>query len=161
VPDELLGIGVLIGALFAGPLIARLGEIAVCAIGLLTFAAAITIAVAPSLPLAFVAMPFSGLGNTLIGVAFTTLLRRRTPDPADRRVSAAADPARRANLAADLREQWRTSSTRKRRWMQSRWDRLGHDHRWLTDLSPGPPSPATSSVIRRAAVDQTPPPAPG
>jgi MFS family permease len=87
------GIGVLIGALVAGRLITRLGEIAVCAIGLLTFAIAITIAIAPSLPLAFVAMPFSGLGNTLIGVAFTTLLQRRTPDPLIGRVCAAADMA--------------------------------------------------------------------
>jgi MFS family permease len=87
------GVGVLIGALFAGRLIARLGEIAVCAIGLLTFATAITIAITPALPLAFVAMPFSGLGNTLIGVAFTTLLQRRTPDLLIGRVSAAADMA--------------------------------------------------------------------
>jgi len=87
------GIGVLIGALFAGRLITRFGEIAVCAIGLLTFATAITIAVVPSLPLAFLAMPFSGLGNTLIGVAFTTLLQRRTPDLLIGRVSAAADMA--------------------------------------------------------------------
>jgi predicted MFS family arabinose efflux permease len=87
------GIGVLIGALVAGRLITRLGEIAVCAIGLLTFATAITIAITPSLPLAFVAMPFSGAGNTLIGVAFTTLLQRRTPDPLIGRVTAAADMA--------------------------------------------------------------------
>jgi len=87
------GVGVLIGALFAGRLLTRLGEVAVCAIGLLTFAAALGIAVTPSLPLAFVAMPFSGVGNTLIGVAFTTLLQRRTPDLLIGRVSAAADMA--------------------------------------------------------------------
>jgi MFS family permease len=87
------GVGVLIGALFAGRLMTRLGEIAVCAIGLLTFAVAIAVAVASSLPLAFVAMPFSGVGNALISVAFSTLLQRRTPDLLIGRVSAAADMA--------------------------------------------------------------------
>jgi hypothetical protein len=51
------------------------------------------------------------------------------------------DPSRRANLADGLRYQWRSSSTRKRRWLQSRWDQLGYDHRWLTDLAPETPSP--------------------
>jgi hypothetical protein len=52
------------------------------------------------------------------------------------------DPSRRANLADGLRYQWRTSSTRKRRWLQSRWDQLGYDHRWLTELAPeAPPLP--------------------
>jgi predicted MFS family arabinose efflux permease len=64
------GIGVLFGALVAGRLLTRLGEIAVWAIGLLTFAAAIAIAITPPLPLAVVAMPFSGAGSILIGVAF-------------------------------------------------------------------------------------------
>jgi hypothetical protein len=42
------------------------------------------------------------------------------------------DPSRRANLADGLRYQWRTSGIRQRRWLQSRWDQLGYDHRWLT-----------------------------
>lgn len=50
------------------------------------------------------------------------------------------DPSRRGGLADGLRYQWRTSSTRKRRWLQSRWDQLGYDHRWLTELTPETPS---------------------
>jgi len=53
------------------------------------------------------------------------------------------DPSRRANLADGLRYQWRTSNTRKRRWLQSRWDQIGYDHRWLTGLAPETPSPPT------------------
>lgn len=49
-------------------------------------------------------------------------------------------PTRRSSLADGLRYQWRTSSTRKRRWLQSRWDQLGYDHRWLTSLAPDPPA---------------------
>jgi hypothetical protein len=38
-------------------------------------------------------MPFAGLGNAVVGVAFTTLLQRRTPEELMGRVSAAADLA--------------------------------------------------------------------
>ncbi|MET7427248.1 hypothetical protein [Dactylosporangium sp. NPDC005555] len=51
------------------------------------------------------------------------------------------DPTRRANLAEELRHTWRTATARNRRWLQSRWDQIGYDHRWLTDLAPEPPSP--------------------
>jgi hypothetical protein len=54
-------------------------------------------------------------------------------------------PRRRGNLADGLRDQWRASNMRKRRWLQSRWDQLGYDHRWLTDLSLAPPSPDGST----------------
>jgi MFS family permease len=85
------GAGVLIGALFAARIVARLGESAAVAIGILTFGIAIAVAVDPVLYLALIAMPFAGVGNTLVGVAFNTLLQRRTPGPLMGRVSAAAD----------------------------------------------------------------------
>jgi predicted MFS family arabinose efflux permease len=85
------GIGVLIGALLAGRIMARLGEIAVSAIGIVTFGIAIAIAVDPVVYLAFIAMPFAGIGNAVIGVAFNTLLQRRTPEALMGRASAAAD----------------------------------------------------------------------
>jgi MFS family permease len=85
------GVGVLVGALLAGRLVARLGEMAVSAIGILTFGVAIGVAVDPVLALALIAMPFAGVGNTLVGVAYNTLLQRRTPGPLMGRVSAAAD----------------------------------------------------------------------
>ncbi|MFI5937819.1 hypothetical protein [Actinoplanes sp. NPDC051494] len=50
-------------------------------------------------------------------------------------------PHRRDGLADRLRHQWRSASTRQRRWLQSRFDQLGYDHRWLTDLAPEPPGP--------------------
>jgi MFS family permease len=87
------GLGVLIGAAFAGRIMAHLGEIAVCAIGILTFGIAIAIAIDPVVYLAFIAMPFAGIGNTIVGIAFTTLLQRRTPGTLMGRVSAAADMA--------------------------------------------------------------------
>lgn len=87
------GLGVLIGAVFAGRIMTHLGEMAVCAIGILTFAAAIAIAVDPVLYLALIAMPFAGIGNTIVGIAYNTLLQRRTPDPLMGRASAAADMA--------------------------------------------------------------------
>jgi MFS family permease len=87
------GVGVLVGAIFAGRIMARLGEIAVCAIGILTFAVAIAVAVDPVLYLALIAMPFAGIGNTIVGIAFSTLLQRRTPDLLMGRASAAADMA--------------------------------------------------------------------
>jgi MFS family permease len=85
------GVGVLIGALFAGRIMAHLGEVAVAAIGILTFGIAIALAVDPVLYLAFIAMPFAGVGNAIVGVAFNTLLQRRTPDALMGRASAAAD----------------------------------------------------------------------
>ncbi|MEV4661076.1 hypothetical protein AB0J85_03920 [Micromonospora echinofusca] len=42
-------------------------------------------------------------------------------------------PERRHLLGDNLRYLWRTSAARKQRWMRSRWDHLGYDHRWLTD----------------------------
>jgi MFS family permease len=87
------GVGVVVGALSVGRVMARLGEVAVCAIGILTFAVAIAAAVYPALWLALVAMPFSGLANAAVGVGFTTLLQRRTPEPLMGRVTAAADMA--------------------------------------------------------------------
>ena len=51
------------------------------------------------------------------------------------------DPHRRDGLAAGLCHQWRAAGTRQRRWLQSRLDQLGYDHRWLTDLVPEPPAP--------------------
>lgn len=85
------GVGVLIGALLTGRIMARLGEVTVAAIGILTFGIAIAIAVDPVLYLAFIAMPFAGIGNAVVGVAFNTLLQRRTPDALMGRASAAAD----------------------------------------------------------------------
>jgi MFS family permease len=85
------GVGVLIGALFAPRVMARLGEVAAVAIGILTFGIAIGIAVDPTVYLALIAMPFAGIGNTVVGVAFGTLLQRLTPGPLMGRVSAAAD----------------------------------------------------------------------
>ncbi|MFG1914388.1 hypothetical protein [Micromonospora sp. NPDC048898] len=41
-------------------------------------------------------------------------------------------PERRHLLNDNLRYLWHTSSARKRRWMRSRWDHVGYDHRWLT-----------------------------
>lgn len=53
------------------------------------------------------------------------------------------DPSRRAGLADGLRHLWRTAGVRQRRWLRSRWDHLGYDHRWLTDVPPeAPPLPA-------------------
>ncbi|GAA3251250.1 hypothetical protein ACFO1B_43645 [Dactylosporangium siamense] len=53
------------------------------------------------------------------------------------------DPHRRNNLADGLRDQWRSAGTRQRRWLQTRFDQLGYDHRWLTELTPETaPSPA-------------------
>jgi MFS family permease len=99
-PPEFLGVlvtvqgaGVLLGALLAGRVMTRLGEVALCAIGILTFGIAIGLAVCPSVGVAFLAMPFAGLGNTVVGIAFGTLLQRRTPGPLIGRVSAAADMA--------------------------------------------------------------------
>jgi hypothetical protein len=49
------------------------------------------------------------------------------------------DPRRRDGLSDGLRHQWRSADTRQRRWLQSRFDQLGYDHRWLTDLAPEAP----------------------
>ena len=57
------------------------------------------------------------------------------------------DPTRRANLAEGLRYTWRTATVRNRRWLQSRWDQLGYDHRWLTDLEPEAPSPPSQPEL--------------
>jgi hypothetical protein len=54
------------------------------------------------------------------------------------------DPHYRSGLADGFRRKWRTSNTRKRRWLQSRWDQIGYNHRWLTNLPPeaAPPRPS-------------------
>jgi MFS family permease len=85
------GVGTVAGALAAPRAMAKLGEVTVVAVGLLAFGVAIGIAVKPSLILAFIAMPFAGVGNAAASVAFGTLLQRRTPGPLMGRVSAAAD----------------------------------------------------------------------
>ncbi len=85
------GVGTLAGALAAPRLMAKLGEVAVVAIGLIAFGIAIGVAAKPSLILAMVAMPFAGVGNAAASVAFGTLLQRRTPGPLMGRASAAVD----------------------------------------------------------------------
>jgi len=55
------------------------------------------------------------------------------------------DPHRRNNLADGLRHQWRSAGTRQRRWLQARFDQLGYDHRWLTELTPQTPPTNTDS----------------
>ncbi|MBW6435843.1 hypothetical protein KZ829_19055 [Actinoplanes hulinensis] len=56
------------------------------------------------------------------------------------------EPGRRVNLTDGLRHQWLTSTIRQRRWLQSRWDQLGYDHSWLTELAPeaSPPLATTN-----------------
>lgn len=63
------------------------------------------------------------------------------------------DPRRRDRLADGLRDQWRTAGTRQRRWLQCRFDQLGYDHHWLTDLAPAPPSPEDSPVVAANLTD--------
>jgi MFS family permease len=85
------GIGAVLGALNAARTMRRIGEVAVLAIGLAAFGAAIAVLVYPTLWLTFVALPVSGIGNGVAFVAFGTLLQRRTPGLLMGRVSAATD----------------------------------------------------------------------
>jgi hypothetical protein len=54
-------------------------------------------------------------------------------------------PHRRNNLVDGLRHQWRSAGTRQRRWLQARFDQLGYDHRWLTELTPQTAPPPTNT----------------
>src|SRR5215475_2319767 len=85
------GIGAIFGALVAPHLMTRIGETAVVAIAIGAFGVCIGLVIYPSVVLALIAMPFSGLANTAGFVAYSTLLQRRTPGPLMGRVSAATD----------------------------------------------------------------------
>jgi MFS family permease len=84
------GVGGLIGALLAGRIIARLGELVAVALGLFGFALSIALMTYPLLALGLVAMPFSGAGIALATIGFGTLMQTRTPGPLMGRVSTAA-----------------------------------------------------------------------
>ena len=54
-------------------------------------------------------------------------------------------PHSRKGLADKLRRHWRAAGIRQRRWLQSRFDQLGYDHRWLTELTPQTPPLPTNT----------------
>jgi MFS family permease len=86
------GVGAIIGGLTASRAVRRLGEIAVCVIGLVALAAAtIVCAAAPTIIVVLVGAAICGLGLPWTFVAFTTLMQRRSPGHLIGRVSTAVE----------------------------------------------------------------------
>ena len=86
------GVGAVLGGLTASYAVRRLGEIAVCAVGLTALAVAtIVCAAAPTIALVLVGAAICGLGLPWTFVAFTTLMQRRSPGHLIGRVSTAVE----------------------------------------------------------------------
>jgi MFS family permease len=86
------GVGAIIGGLTASRAVRRLGEIAVCVVGLVALAAAtIVCAAAPTIIVVLIGAAICGLGLPWTFVAFTTLMQRRSPGHLIGRVSTAVE----------------------------------------------------------------------
>jgi MFS family permease len=86
------GVGAVLGGLTASRAVRRLGEIATCALGLTTLAAAtIVCAAAPGIGLVLIGAGICGFGLPWTFVAFTTLMQRRSPGHLIGRVSTAVE----------------------------------------------------------------------
>ncbi|MDX2971332.1 MFS transporter [Kribbella solani] len=86
------GVGAVLGGLTAGRAVRRFGEIAVCAAGLTTLAAATVVCiVAPTMTVVLAGAAICGVGLPWTFVAFTTLMQRRSPRHLIGRVSTAVD----------------------------------------------------------------------
>ena len=86
------GVGAIIGGLTAAAAVRRLGEVAVCALGLVALAVStIVCIVAPTVAVVLVGAAICGLGLPWTFVAFTTLMQRRSPGHLIGRVSTAVE----------------------------------------------------------------------
>jgi MFS family permease len=86
------GVGAIVGGLTASRAVRRLGEIAVCVLGLIALAVATVVcAVAPTIAVVLVGAGICGIGLPWTFVSFTTLMQRRSPGPLIGRVSTAAE----------------------------------------------------------------------
>ncbi|MGH7918455.1 MAG: MFS transporter [Candidatus Dormibacteraceae bacterium] len=85
------GVGALIGAPTAAPVIGRIGELRVAAVGMLAVAGGALLYTAPSLPVVLLGSICLGLGLPWIVVGAYTLVQRRTPGALQGRVFSAFD----------------------------------------------------------------------
>ncbi|CUU59631.1 Major Facilitator Superfamily protein [Parafrankia irregularis] len=86
-----MGLGAVLGALAAPKLVRVLGESAAVAVGLGALGAGLAALVYPRLWLGLAVAPVVGFGVSVVAIAFTTLMQRRTPAPLMGRVSTATD----------------------------------------------------------------------
>ena len=85
------GGGAVLGGLAAAVLVRRIGEVRSIVLGLLAFAAGLTLMVLPTLPPVLLGAAVAGTGLPVLLVGFVTVLQRRTPLAIMGRVSAAAE----------------------------------------------------------------------
>jgi Na+/melibiose symporter-like transporter len=86
-----MGVGSVAGGVVASRLIHRLGELGAIATGLTALAAGLGPLVLPHTWLGLSSAPLAGAGVSVVAVAFSTLMQRRTPAPLVGRVSTACD----------------------------------------------------------------------
>ena len=85
------GVGAVTGGLLAAPLIRRVGEGHLAALGMLVFSGGVTLLTSGSLPVVLAGIVLFGLGIPWIVVALFTLLQRLTPGPLQGRTYSAIE----------------------------------------------------------------------
>ena len=85
------GVGAVAGGLLAAPLIRRVGEGQLAALGMLVFSGGVTLLTGGSLPVVLAGIVLFGLGIPWIVVALFTLLQRLTPGPLQGRTYSAVE----------------------------------------------------------------------